>query len=192
MSNLDEVAAAIDVIHAAGNTQVALLHCVSNYPANPGSVNLRAMKTLEERFNVPVGYSDHTEGVAIPIGAVALGACIIEKHFTLDRTLPGPDHKASLEPGELGVMVRGVRDAQAALGDGVKRPVAEELNTAAVARRSLVAACDLQAGTVLTPTMVDIRRPGTGLPPAALERVLGRRLNQDIAAGTLFTLEMLA
>lgn len=192
MSNLVEVAAAIDVIYATGNLEVALLQCVSNYPASPSSVNLHAMKTMEERFNVPVGYSDHTDGVSISIGAAALGACIIEKHFTLDRTLPGPDHRASLEPGELAAMVRGIRDVQAALGDGVKRPAAEELNTAAVVRRSLVAACDLQAGTVLTQTMVDIRRPGTGLPPAALELLLGRTLNQDIVAGTLFTLEMLA
>jgi N-acetylneuraminate synthase len=192
MSNLDEVAAAMDVIDAAGNTEVALLHCVSNYPADPGSVNLRAMKTLEERFSVPVGYSDHTEGITIPIGAAALGACILEKHFTLDRTLPGPDHRASLEPRELAAMVRSIKDVQAALGDGVKRPVGEELNTAAVARRSLVAACDLPAGTVLTPTMVDIRRPGTGLPPGALKKVLGQTLTRDVTAGTLFTLEMLA
>jgi N-acetylneuraminate synthase len=192
MSNLDEVAAAMDVIDAAGNTEVALLHCVSNYPADPGSVNLRAMKTLEERFSVPVGYSDHTEGITIPIGAAALGACILEKHFTLDRTLPGPDHRASLEPRELAAMVRSIKDVQAALGDGAKRPAAEELNTAAVARRSLVAACDLHAGTVLTQTMVDIRRPGTGLPPGALKTVLGRTLNRDVVAGTLFTLEMLA
>jgi|HubBroStandDraft_6_1064221.scaffolds.fasta_scaffold03436_4 N,N'-diacetyllegionaminate synthase len=191
MSNLEEVAAALDVIHAAGNVELVLLHCVSNYPAAPASVNLRAMQTLEQRFNVPVGYSDHTEGISIPIAAAALGACIVEKHFTLDRRLPGPDHRASLEPPELAAMVAGIRDVQSALGDGIKRPVAEELSTAAVARRSLVAAHDLRAGTLLTESMVAIRRPGTGLPPSDLSRVLGRQLKQDLAAGHLFTLEML-
>jgi sialic acid synthase SpsE len=192
MSTLEEVAKAVDVIYSTGNLELALLHCVSNYPASPSSVNLRAMKTMEARFNVPVGYSDHTDGVSIPIGAAALGACIIEKHFTLDRTLPGPDHRASLEPSELAAMVRGMREVQVALGDGVKRPAAEELDTAGVARRSLVAAFDLEAGTVLTPSMVAIRRPGTGLPPSELERVLGRTLNRDVAAGNLLAWEMLA
>jgi|SRR5271165_336018 len=191
MSNLQEVAAALEVIYAAGNMELVLLHCVSNYPAAPANVNLRAMKTLEQRFSVPVGYSDHTEGISIPLGAAALSACIVEKHFTLDRKLPGPDHRASLEPQELAMMVQGIRDVQSALGDGVKRAVAEELSTAAVARRSLVAAQDLHAGTVLTESMVAIRRPGTGLPPSDLTRVLGRQLKQDIPAGHLFTLEML-
>lgn len=192
MSDLDEVATAVDLVRSEGNARVVLLHCVSNYPAAPASVNLRAMKTLEDRFQVPVGYSDHTEGVAIPLGAVALGACAIEKHFTLDRNLPGPDHRASLEPGELAAMVRGIRSVQQALGDGVKRPVAEELSTAAVARRSLVAAHDIPAGTVLTQAMVVIRRPGNGLPPSELSRVLGRRVSQDVAAGELLRKEMLA
>jgi sialic acid synthase SpsE len=150
------------------------------------------MKTLEDEFRVPVGYSDHTEGITIPLAAVALGACIIEKHFTLDRNLPGPDHRASLESGELEAMVRGIRTVQSALGDGRKCPATEELNTAAVARRSLVAACDLQAGTILTEAMIAIRRPGTGLPPSALPELVGRRLRQDISAGALFTTEMLA
>jgi N,N'-diacetyllegionaminate synthase len=192
MSTLEEVATAIDAIHAAGNRQLVLLHCVSHYPAAPASVNLLAMKTLEERFEVPVGYSDHTQGISIALAAVALGACVIEKHLTLDRTLPGPDHQASLVPRELAAMVKGIRDVQAALGDGVKRPVAEELSIAAVARRSLVAATDLRAGTRLTGSMVAIRRPGTGLPPSELGRILGRQLRQDVAAGSLFTWEMLA
>ena len=192
MSNLHEVAAAVETIRAAGNRELVILHCVSNYPAAPSSVNLRVMKTQEDEFRVPVGYSDHTEGITIPLAAVALGACIIEKHFTLDRNLPGPDHRASLEPGELEALVRGIRTVQSALGDGRKRPAAEELNTAAVARRSLVAACDLQAGTILAEAMIAIRRPGTGLPPSALPELVGRRLRQDISAGGLFTTEMLA
>lgn len=191
MSNLHEVGAAVETVRAAGNRGLVILHCVSNYPAVPSSANLRVMKTLEDEFGVPVGYSDHTEGITIPLAAVALGACIIEKHFTLDRNLPGPDHRASLEPGELQAMVGGIRAVESALGDGCKRPAAEELNTAAVARRSLVAACDLQTGTVLTEDMIAIRRPGTGLPPSELPKLIGRRLRQKIAAGSLFTLEML-
>ena len=192
MSNLDEVAAAVKAVRATANRELVILHCVSNYPAAPSSVNLRVMKTLEDEFGVPVGYSDHTEGIAIPLAAVALGACIIEKHCTLDRNLPGPDHRASLEPGELAAMVRGIRTVQAALGDGCKRPVPEELDTAAVARRSLVAASDLRAGTVLTDAMIAILRPGTGLPPSVLPHLIGRRLRQDLAAGDLFRMEMLA
>jgi N,N'-diacetyllegionaminate synthase len=192
MANLAEVRTAVDCVRATGNNELVVLHCVSNYPAAPSSVNLRAMKTLEEVLLTPVGYSDHSEGLAIPVGAVALGACVIEKHFTLDRRLPGPDHRASLEPAELAAMVRGIRDVQAALGDGLKRPAPEELDTAAVARRSLVAARDLNAETILTGAMVAIRRPGTGLPPSALSQVIGRRLKQDVVAGDLFTLEMLA
>jgi N,N'-diacetyllegionaminate synthase len=191
MSNLDEVAAAINVIYKTGNTELILLHCVSNYPAAPASVNLRAMKTLERRFDLPTGYSDHTKGISIPLAAAALGACVIEKHFTLDQSLPGPDHRASLEPQELAAMVRGIREVEAALGNGLKRPAAEELSTTAVARRSLVAAEDLRAGTVLAENMVAIRRPGTGLPPSQLNRILGRKLKEDVFAGSLFTLEML-
>jgi N-acetylneuraminate synthase len=192
MSNLEEVATAVETVKAAGNRELVILHCVSNYPAAAASVNLRAMKTLEDAFHVPVGYSDHTEGIAVPLAAATLGACVIEKHFTLDRNLPGPDHKASLEPAELAAMVHGIRTVQSALGDGRKQPVAEELNTAAVARRSLVAACDLPAGTQLAESMIAILRPGTGLPPAALPQLIGRRLSCDVCAGTLFTLEMLA
>jgi N-acetylneuraminate synthase len=191
MSNLEEVNSAVEVIYATGNRELVLLHCTSNYPAAAASINLRAMKTLENSFEVPVGYSDHSEGIPIPLAAVALGACVIEKHFTLDRSLAGPDHRASLEPAELRAMVRGIQDVHAALGDGAKIPMAEELSTAAVARRSLVAAEDLRAGTVLGEHMVAIRRPGTGLAPSELHRLLGLKLKEDVAAGTLFTLEML-
>jgi len=191
MSDLDEVAAAVEAVRAVGNNELALLHCVSNYPALASSANLRAMKTLEDRFGVPVGYSDHTEGIEVSLAAATLGACIVEKHFTLDRTLPGPDHRASLEPRELAALIRGIRTIEAALGDGRKVPAVEELNTAAVARRSLVAACDLAAGTVLTVDNIAILRPGTGLPPSALPSVVGRRLREAISAGTLLSREML-
>jgi len=164
---------------------------VSNYPAQPASVNLRAMQTMAHEFGVPVGYSDHTLGLTVPLAAVALGACIVEKHFTLDKTLPGPDHRASLEPGELRSMVEGIRAVEASLGDGIKRPAAEEADTAAVARRSLVAARHIAAGTVLTDDLIALLRPGTGLPPSMRAQILGRRVQRDIEAGVLLTLEML-
>lgn len=192
MSNLDEVVTTVETLNSAGNRDLVLLHCVSNYPALASSVNLRAMKTLQERFAVPVGYSDHTEGIEIPLAAAALGACIVEKHFTLDRSLPGPDHRASLEPHELTALVKGIRTVEAALGDGHKLPTTEEMNTAAVARRSLVAACDLAAGTVLTEAHIAILRPGTGLPPSMLPDLVGRRLRQPVAAGALLAMDMLA
>jgi len=190
MSTLDEVETALSSIYDAGARDVILLHCTSNYPASPASVNLRAMETMSTRFGIPVGFSDHTEGIAIPLAAVALGACVIEKHFTLDRSLPGPDHRASIEVGELSEMVKSIRRVEQALGSGVKQPAAEELSTAAVARRSLVAKDDLERGVLITEEMIAIRRPGTGLPPAMLSTVVGRRVKAPIAAGTLLSLDM--
>jgi N,N'-diacetyllegionaminate synthase len=191
MSNLDEVEAAVRCIEANGNPPVALLHCVSNYPAAPADVNLRAMHTLAEAFGVPVGYSDHTLGNEVALAAVALGACIIEKHLTLDRNLAGPDHQASLEPAEFLATVRGIRIVESALGSGRKQPAASEANTAAVVRRSLVIGRDLAAGTVLTPDMIAIKRPGTGLPPTLLNSVLGRRLRTAVKAGSMLSLDAL-
>jgi N,N'-diacetyllegionaminate synthase len=192
MSTLDEVRKAVETIRATGNQQLVLLQCVSNYPAQSSSVNLRAMHTLAEAFGVPVGYSDHTRGIEVAIAAVALGACVVEKHFTTNRDLSGPDHRASLEPDELASMVRSIRNVETALGDGNKRPALEEANTAAVARRSLVAARYIAAGTVLTEDLVAILRPGTGLPPAMRPQLVGRRTRHDIDAGTLLTLDMVA
>lgn len=192
MATMDEVALAVETACAAGNKKIALLQCVSNYPAAPSSMNLTAMHTLANAFGVPVGLSDHSVGIEISIAAAALGACIIEKHFTLDHALPGPDHRASLEPSELVNLVKSIRNVEAALGDGIKQPAAEELNTAQVARRSLVAAERIPAGTAITAEMLDILRPGTGLPPAMRPHVLGRRPHQDIQAGTILSLAMLA
>jgi N,N'-diacetyllegionaminate synthase len=191
MANLGEVEAAVDTIERAGNRQYVLLQCVSNYPADPADVHLRAMAALGTAFGVPVGYSDHTEGIEVALASVALGACVVEKHFTLDRTLPGPDHLASIEPDELRRLVRGIRIVEQALGSPRKRPAASEADTAAVARKSLVAACDLAPGTILTETMLTARRPGTGLPPAMRPHLLGRTVGQQIPAGTPITLEML-
>jgi N,N'-diacetyllegionaminate synthase len=192
MSYLSEVDEAVRVMHNAGNDQLVLLHCVSNYPADPADANLRVLQTMASAFQVPVGYSDHTIGNEVALAAVALGACVIEKHFTLDKNLPGPDHRASAEPGELAMLVRGIRVVEAALGHGSKRPAASEANTAAVARRSLVAARDIAAGTVLTEEMIAIKRPGTGLPPAMRPYLVGRTARTAIPADTILTLEMLA
>lgn len=192
MATLDEVALAIETIRATGNQEMVLLQCVSNYPADPSNMNLRAMRTLEDAFGVSVGLSDHSVGTEVAFAAVALDACVIEKHFTLSRELPGPDHHASLEPQDLKKLVEGIRKIEAALGDGIKRPVAEEMDTAAVARRSLVAASFIPAGAALTVELLDILRPGTGLSPAMRSQVLGRRARHDIEAGTILSLDMLA
>ena len=191
MSNLSEVREAVAAVRDAGNEQIALLHCVSNYPADPAEVNLRAMRTMHREFRLPVGYSDHTMGLEVALAAVALGARIIEKHFTLDRSLKGPDHRASLVPEELNDLIKSIRNIEIALGDGEKKPSASEKAIAAVARRSLVAARDIAAGTILTAAMVEIKRPGTGLSPKMLDSLVGRRIRFDVHAGELFTLEML-
>ncbi len=192
MATLGEVEAAVNAIRAAGNPAIVLLQCVSNYPADPADVNLRAMQTMAQAFGVPVGFSDHTAGIEVALAAVALGACVIEKHFTLDRTMSGPDHAASLEPDQLAAMIRGIRNVEAALGHGRKEPAASELNTAEVVRKSLVAAHDLKAGMVLSAGELAVKRPGTGLPPAMRPYVIGRTLRVDVRAGTLIGLEMLA
>lgn len=191
MSHLEEVKAAVEAIKRAGNLQVVLLHCLSNYPADPAEANLRAMRTMEAALDRPVGYSDHTPGIEVALAAVALGACVIEKHFTLDRNLPGPDHRASLEPGELAAMIRGIRIVEASLGHGRKEPAPSEADTAAVARKSLVAARDIPAGMTLTEEMITAKRPGTGLPPSMRDSLVGRQARRDIRSGTLLSREML-
>ena len=192
MADLDEVDAAVATLRAVGLTDLVLLQCVSNYPADPTLTNLRAMDTLAQRFGTPVGLSDHSLGLTVAIAAVARGAACVEKHFTLDRSLPGPDHQASLTPHELASLVRAVREVEGALGDGVKRPAPSELPMRLVARKSLVARRDLPAGVVLRREDLVILRPGTGLPPSALPRVLGRRTAGAVPADTPLTEEMLA
>ncbi|MBW2617786.1 MAG: N-acetylneuraminate synthase [Deltaproteobacteria bacterium] len=191
MSYLGEVEEAVRVIQRVGCRELALLHCLSNYPADPGQANLRAMTTMSAAFGLPVGYSDHVVGNEVSFAAVALGASIIEKHFTLDRSMPGPDHAASLEPPELAGLVQGIRKVEQALGDGLKRPMPDEENTRQVARKSLVAARDLPQGTKLTPEMVCFKRPGTGIQPAELKYVLGRAITGEVRADELITWEML-
>lgn len=192
MSWLAEVEAAVETIRAEGAGSLGLLHCVSNYPAAPGDLNLAAMATLRRTFGVPVGYSDHTTGLGAAVAAVALGACIIEKHFTVDRSLPGPDHRVSLEPSEFREMVNAIRATEASIGDGAKRPMPAEESTRLMARKSVVALQRIESGTVITPDMVGVRRPGTGLAPAELDRVAGRRAGETILPGTPLTEAMLA
>ena len=192
MSYLEEVERAVRTVREEGCADLVLLHCTSSYPADPGECNLRAMETLCTTFAVPVGYSDHTPGIEIACAAVALGACVIEKHFTLDRSLPGPDHGASLDPAQLRDLVRAIRSVETAIGDGIKRPMPGELEVRSVARRSLVAARNLAAGDVLTPHDVAARRPGTGISPIELERVVGRRTTVAIQAEELLHWDQLA
>jgi len=190
MCDLAEVTQAVDAIRAAGNEEIVLLQCVSDYPAQAEDTNLRAMQTLATACRVPVGYSDHTLGNEVALAAVALGACVIEKHLTLDRKMSGPDHAASAEGEDFRALVHGIRRVEAALGDGRKMPAATEGHTAAVARKSLVAARDLAAGEIMTEMAIAIKRPGTGLPPARRGELLGRKVRAAIPAGTLLTLEM--
>lgn len=185
-ATLGEVEEAVETIARAGNRQLILLHCVSNYPAQPSDANLRAMQTMRDAFGVPVGYSDHTMGFEVTLAAVALGACVIEKHLTLDRSLPGPDHRASLEPADLAAMVQAIRSVEAALGDGRKRPASTEAEVAGVARKSLVAASRIPSGTVLTEGHIAIKRPGTGLSPGLRPLLVGRRVAREMEAGELF------
>jgi N-acetylneuraminate synthase/N,N'-diacetyllegionaminate synthase len=180
MATLDELRWSMRLLNGQGSGPVTILHCTTQYPAEPSFCNLRAMATIAREFDVPVGYSDHTPGIAISLAAVALGASVIEKHFTLDKTLPGPDQAASLEPSEFTDLVRGIRSITSALGNGEKKPFPIELEIAKVARKSLVAARHLQAGTVLQESDLTAKRPGTGIPAMELERVLGRTLRADL------------
>jgi N,N'-diacetyllegionaminate synthase len=183
MAEMVEVADAVDAIALAGDPPIALFHCVSSYPARPSDANLRAIETMRRAFGVPVGWSDHTPGIELPIAATALGATLIEKHLTLDRSMSGPDHAASLEPDEFRAMVDGIRVAASARGDGVKRPVAAERPIADVARKSLHWASTLRAGELVEAAHLVAMRPGTGMPPAALAQVSGRRTARGVVAG---------
>lgn len=174
-----EEAYCCDAGRTALREKVTLLHCVTEYPASPQTINLRAMITMVAAFGLPVGYSDHTTGIEVALAAVALGAVVIEKHFTLDRGLPGPDHNASLEPHELKQLVASIRKVESALGSAVKAPGAEEMRNRAVARRSLVAARAIHKGEILTMDILAEKRPGTGLPPIEALTLIGRPAGRD-------------
>ncbi|MDE7131164.1 MAG: N-acetylneuraminate synthase [Lachnospiraceae bacterium] len=179
MCELQEVKEAVRVLKENGSSEITLLHCNTEYPTPMQDVNLRAMRALREEFGLPVGYSDHTQGIEVPIAATAMGAVVIEKHFTLDRNMEGPDHKASLEPEELRAMVQAIRNIEAALGDGVKRPSASETKNRDVVRKSIVAKTDIRKGEVFTEENLTAKRPGNGISPMRWNEVIGLRADRD-------------
>ncbi len=181
MSTIDEIHEAIECLIKVGvqKDQITILHCTSNYPTNAIDVNLKAMLTIQNEFKISIGYSDHTLGIEIPTAAVALGATIIEKHFTLDRNLAGPDHKASLEPHELIEMVRAIRNVELAMGDGVKGPTNLENEVKLVARRSIVALRDIKKGEIFSPLNLTTKRPGVGLSPILWDKIIGEPAKRD-------------
>ncbi len=187
MATLGEIEAALEVLEEAGTPRdnISVLHCTTEYPTPMANVNLRAMLTIRDAFGVRVGYSDHTSGIEVAIAAVALGATVIEKHFTLDRDLPGPDHRASLEPEELSAMVRAIRNIERALGEGIKGPSASEEKNKRVARKSIVASCHIRAGEVFSEGNLTVKRPGTGVSPMRWDEVLGRKAARDFGAEEL-------
>jgi N,N'-diacetyllegionaminate synthase len=191
LSTLDEIGDAIRVMEEKGVEDIVLLHCVTSYPAKAEDVNLRVMDFLKRSFGCPVGFSDHTLGISIPIAATALGAVLIEKHFTLDKKMSGPDHRASLEPDEFKQMVTAIRDVEKAMGDGIRRLTEGEEQIKKAARRSVVARVKIRKGTVIRENMLGFKRPGTGLEPKDLSKILGKKAKKDILADELITLEKL-
>lgn len=192
MATMDEIHDAVAVIRGVWRTidaepDLTILHCTSNYPAAPGDVNLRAMQTIAAQTGLPVGYSDHTLGLAVSTAAVAMGAMVIEKHFTLDRNLPGPDHRASLTTEEMAALILQIRDVEAALGSPVKAPTESELPVRAVARRSVCVRTSLPAGHCLTADDLVLLRPATGIPPRDLDSLPGQSLARPLDAGTPIT-----
>lgn len=180
MAILGEIEEAINCIRNKGIEDVAVLHCTSNYPAPLDSVNLKAMNNIKKAFNVIGGYSDHTKGIMIPVAAVALGAEIIEKHFTLDKNMEGPDHKASLDPNELKEMIYSIRNLEIALGNGIKSYTESELNTMKVARKSIVAVKNMEKGSIISVDDLDYKRPGTGISPRYYKEFIGKKLVKDV------------
>lgn len=179
MCRLEEIGEALEWLKKSGAGDITLLHCNTQYPTPMEDVNLRAMETLSRQFGLPVGYSDHTLGIEVPIGAAALGAVLLEKHFTLDKTMEGPDHGASLEPGELKAMVQAVRNMERALGSGEKRPTASEAGNAKAARKSIVARTEIRKGQLFTQENLAVKRPGTGISPMRWFELLGQAAGRD-------------
>lgn len=185
MADLGEIEDALDVLNESGTPlkSITVLHCNTEYPTPFEDVNLRAMLTIRNAFpGISVGYSDHTNGIEVPIAAVAMGASVIEKHFTLDRNLPGPDHRASLEPPELSAMISGIRNIEKALGTGSKKPSPSELNNKPIARKSIVAAFPIKKGETLTEMNITAKRPGIGISPMRWDEVIGRKAGRDYKA----------
>jgi len=191
MSTIDEIKEALEVIREKGVEDIVPLHCVTSYPAKIEDINLRVIEMLRHKFKLPIGFSDHTLGITTPIAAAALGATLIEKHFTLDKTLPGPDHRASLEPHELKEMIRAIRAVEKALGDGIKRLTEDEERIKKVVRRSIVAKIEIPKGTVITEKMLVFKRPGIGIEPKYLNKVIGKKAKRDIKPDELITFKRL-
>ncbi len=187
MSNLGEIEEAIGWIKEAGNYQITLLHCTSNYPTSYGDANLNAMVTLRNAFHLPVGYSDHTPGIEVSVAAAAMGACVIEKHFTLDREMSGPDHKASLNPQELKELVKSIRNIERAMGDGIKRCMIPEVKVRKVARKSIVVVKDIKKGDKIEEGNIGVKRPEGGIAPKYFNKVLGHKAACDIKENTPLT-----
>lgn len=181
MCEMEEIQAAMDALRSNGTPKITLLHCNTEYPTPYADVNLHAMAAMRSRFGLEVGYSDHTPGIEVPMAAAALGAAVIEKHFTLDRGMEGPDHKASLEPEELKAMVEGIRHVEMALGDGVKQPSPSERKNTDIARKSIVACRTIRKGETLTEENLTVKRPGSGISPMRWFEVIGTRAARDFA-----------
>ena len=185
MATLKEVKEAIKTIKKQKNNKIILLHCTTNYPASPNEANLRAILTMKKEFNLPVGYSDHAEGINISLVAVGLGACLIEKHFTLDKNLPGPDHKASLVPVELKGLVEEIRNIEKAMGNGIKKPNKSEEKIKKIVRKSIIAGQDIKKGTKIKKDMLVIKRPGIGIEPKYLNKIIDKTAKKDIKKDSL-------
>ena len=185
MSNMEDIEAALGVLYknGVGQDNITVLHCNTEYPTPMKDVNLRAMNSIGETFKVKIGYSDHTLGIEVPIAAVAMGAVCIEKHFTLDRNMEGPDHRASLEPDELKAMVSGIRNIEKAMGDGVKRPSESEMKNIMLGRKSIHISKDLPAGHILEMADLIMKRPGTGISPMEVNSILGKKLKNSLTEG---------
>ena len=188
MSTLNEVEAAVTLLRKYKSGEITLLHCTTNYPTPMADVNLRAMLTLRDHCGCPIGYSDHTRGIEVPIAAVAMGATVIEKHFTLDRNMEGPDHKARLEPGELAAMVMAIRNIEEAMGDGIKTPSDSEKANIAVVRKSIIASKAIKAGELLSTDNLITKRPGTGINPMRWNEVIGTKAIRDFEEDELIEL----
>ena len=188
MCSLDEVMDAVEILKKNGSNDISVLHCNTEYPTPMQDVNLRAMITLQEKLQLPVGYSDHTRGIEIPIAAVALGAEIIEKHFTLDRNMEGPDHKASLEPEELKKMVEAIRNVENALGNGIKKPSQSELKNREIVRKSIVAKTEIREGETFSDKNITTKRPGNGISPMLWDKVIGKQAKHNYSMDEMIEL----
>lgn len=187
MANLGEVEEAIEAIGEVGNNKISLLHCTSNYPTNYNDVNLNAMITLENAFKLPIGYSDHTIGIEVPVAAVAMGAKIIEKHFTIDKFMEGPDHEASVDPEELRRMVKSIRNIESSLGNGIKTCNESEKNTKEIARKSIVASVNIKKGETISYNNITFKRPSNGISPRLTDEIIGKVAVEDINVDSFIT-----